>query len=139
MRNTQIHVNKQEHTNTHTTYACTHERKVDQNLRLFQETGLRHKMRQLPLLATAVAINCLVIIVHALALILLKRYKQHHLSEKQVDLLIAIFFTELAYGFIDTGYKFSLLLDHDIFRIARNIFWVFSITSIILMYMMIMM
>ena len=48
------------------------------------------------------------------------------------------FFTELAYGFIDTGYKFSLLLDHDIFRIDRNIFWVFSMTTIILMYMMIM-
>ena len=53
-------------------------------------------MGQLSLLATALAINCLVIIVHALALILLRRYKQHHLSGNQVDLLIALFFTELA-------------------------------------------
>lgn len=95
-------------------------------------------MRQLPLLTTAVAINCLVIIVHALALTLLRRYKQHHLSGNQVDLLIALSVTELAYGFVDTGYKISLLLEHGIFGIARNIFWVFSITTIILMYMMIM-
>ena len=95
-------------------------------------------MRQLPLLTTAVAINCLVIIVHALALTLLRSYKQHHLSGNQVDLLIALSVTELAYGFVDTGYKISLLLEHGIFGIARNIFWVFSITTIILMYMMIM-
>ena len=95
-------------------------------------------MGQLSLLATALVINCLVIIAHALALILLRRYKQHHLSGNHVDLLIALFFTELAYGFVDTGYKILLLLDNGIFEIARNIFWMFSITTIILMYMMIM-
>ena len=95
-------------------------------------------MGQLFLLATALAINCLVIIVHALALILLRRYKQHHLSGNQVDLLIALFFTELAYGFVDSGYKISFLLDHGMFTIATILFWVISVTTIILMYMMIM-
>ena len=95
-------------------------------------------MGQLSLLATALAINCLVIIVHALALILLRRYKQHHLSGNQVDLLIALFFTELAYGFVDSGYKISLILDHGLFKVARILFWVISVTTIILMYMIIM-
>ena len=83
----------------------------------------------------AFVVNCLVIIVHVCALGLLIKLKYSRLSGNQHDLLVALCLTELSYAIMDNISKASEFFEyHDISTLT----WLFSVITIILMNMSIM-
>ena len=88
------------------------------------------------LLKTVILLDVITLILHSVALILLRMMKNSNLHENQKLLLIVLCTTELIYGVVDIAQKTAKHLNN--IGIIYKCFWVLNVITVVLMYMLVM-
>ena len=84
---------------------------------------------------TVTILNLIVISVHAVALAFLLKVKRYNVTGSQKYLLVSLCLTEMTYAITDSISKISNLLGYRIIGIS---FWMFTNTSVVIMYIFVM-